>query len=124
VTLLEEAVVHRDFRAVLGDDLGAHGGEVTFCALAAVDDLLSPVQLDLGDVGALEKIGEEAHELRTLRLRQGVPVAAEERRAISLKSKISSAISRTACRRSRALPSPLRAGFSSVLTTRSMAPLS
>src|SRR5499425_804718 len=77
VTLLEEAVVHRDFRAVLGDDLGAHGGEITFCALAAVDDLLSPVQLDLGDVGALEEIGEEAHELRTLRLRQGLPVAAE-----------------------------------------------
>ena len=74
--MLEETVVHRHLGAVLGDDLGAHSGEVTIHALAAVDDLLAAVQLDLGDVGALEKVAEEPHEFRALGLRQRQPVAA------------------------------------------------
>ena len=42
-----------------------------------IDDLLTAVQLDLGDVGALEQVGEEPDELRPLRLREGLPVAAQ-----------------------------------------------
>src|SRR5262245_39447046 len=49
---------------------------------------------------------------------------ARDRRAISWKSKMSLAIFLTARRRSSALSGPLRAGSSSVFTTRSIAPLS
>ena len=52
-------------------------GEIALDPLAVVDDLLPAVQLDLGDVRALEEIGEQPHELRALRLRQGLPVAAQ-----------------------------------------------
>src|SRR5712691_8211957 len=77
VAALEEAVVHRHLGAVLDDDVGADGGEVAVHALAAVQDLLSPVELDPGDVGALEEVTEEPHEFRALGLGQRLPVTAE-----------------------------------------------
>jgi hypothetical protein len=73
----EEPVVDGHLCAVLGDDLGAHDGEVAIRALAVVDDLLAPVQLDLRDVGALEEVTEEPDELTALRRGQRLPVAAE-----------------------------------------------
>src|SRR6266568_4271568 len=77
VAMPEEPVGDRYLGAVLGDDLGAHGGKVAIHALAAVDDLLAAVQLDLGDVGALEEVAEEPHEIRALSLPQRQPVAAK-----------------------------------------------
>src|SRR5437879_5267139 len=69
----EEAVVRRHLDAVLGDDFGADGSEVAAHALAAVHDLLAAVELDLGNVGALEEVTEEPHEFRALGLRQRLP---------------------------------------------------
>ena len=77
VAVLEETVVHRHLGAVLGDDLGADGGEGAIQALAAIDNLFATVELNLGEVGALEEVLEEADEFRVLGLRQRQPVAAE-----------------------------------------------
>src|SRR5262249_41675970 len=68
VTAPEEMVVHGHLRAVLCDDPGADSRKIPVYALAAVEDLLACIQLDLGDVGALEEVGKEPDELRPLRL--------------------------------------------------------
>src|SRR5262245_57967153 len=47
-------VVDRDLGALLGDELGAHDGAFPLDGLADVLDLLTTVELDLRDVGALE----------------------------------------------------------------------
>src|SRR2546426_8883378 len=64
-----------DVGAFLGGELGAHGRLVAVDRLPHIGDLLAAVGLDLGDVGPLEKVGEELDELLALRRRPLGPVA-------------------------------------------------
>src|SRR5262249_32460544 len=54
----DQPIVHGDLGALLGDDARADDGLLHVDALADVDDLLSAVELDPGDVRALEEIAE------------------------------------------------------------------
>src|SRR5512132_2693257 len=77
VALAQHAVLDRHLGALPGDDLAPHGGVIALDGVADVLDLLAAVQLDLGDVRALEQIAEEPHELVPLGRGAGRPVTAE-----------------------------------------------
>src|SRR5262249_1886648 len=68
VTVPEEMVVHGHLCAVLGDDLCADSRKIPVHALTGLADLLASIQLDLGDVGAVEEVGKDRDDLRPLRL--------------------------------------------------------
>src|SRR5437870_4099009 len=70
----EHPVVDRDLGALLGDELGADDRTLALDGFADVLDLLTAVELDLPDVGALEEIREEADELVALGLAPWRPV--------------------------------------------------
>src|SRR5438876_766315 len=75
VAALERPVVHRDVAAFLGGELGAHGRLVAVDRLPHIGDLLAAVGLDPGDVGPLQKVGEQLDELLALRRRPLGPMA-------------------------------------------------
>src|SRR5919198_2847372 len=77
LALLEHPVLDRDLAAGLREQLARDHGRLAVDLVADVLDLLAAVQLDLGDVRALEQIAEELHELVALLLRAGRPVATE-----------------------------------------------
>src|SRR5207245_1189280 len=70
----EHPVVDRDLGALLGDELGADDRTLALDGFADVLDLLTAVERDLPDVGALEEIREEADELVALGLAPWRPV--------------------------------------------------
>src|SRR3989441_12801541 len=68
------SIVDGNLRALLGDDLGAHGRQLALGRLAGVADLLAGVQLELGHVRALHEVGEQFDEFFLLGRRAPVPV--------------------------------------------------
>src|SRR3989441_7770784 len=74
---LEHLRFDRYLGALLGDDLGAHNRVIAVDQFARILDLLAAVEVDLRDIGALEEIGEELHELLSFRRRPLLPVNAE-----------------------------------------------
>src|SRR5438128_5834713 len=75
VAALEHPVIDRDLRPLFGRDLRLDGRLVAVDRLPHIGDLLAAVELDLGDVGPLEEIGEELNKLLPLRRRPRGPVA-------------------------------------------------
>src|SRR5215468_6219754 len=77
IALVEKAIVDGHLRRLLGHDLRVHRSHVALDRLPHIVDLLAAVLLDLADIGALEEIGEELHELLLLILVELLPVPAE-----------------------------------------------
>src|SRR2546425_10328083 len=72
-----EPVIERDLAAAIREDLRPHRGVARVDRFPEVRDVLARVRLDPGDVGALEQVGEERHELGPLIGRACGPVARE-----------------------------------------------
>src|SRR3989442_8716630 len=72
-----EPVIERDLAAAIREDLRPHRGVARVDRFPEVRDVLARVRLDPGDVGALEQVGEERHELGPLIGRACGPVAGE-----------------------------------------------
>src|SRR5262245_3782798 len=78
VTGRMHAVVDGNLGPGFRNDLRAHGGPIAVERLTDVlDAIAARVSLDLADVGALEKVGEELHELVALGGGAALPVAAQ-----------------------------------------------
>src|SRR5258705_6251496 len=72
-----EPVAQRDLRGASGDDLRAHGGELAVHRLPEIDDALPGVVLEPGQIGALQEVTEQRHELFSLGGRAVAPVPGE-----------------------------------------------
>src|SRR5437763_3543795 len=73
----EHAVLYGDLGTAPSDDLGLHDRPIAHGVVAHERDLLAAVGLEPGDVGALEEVAEELHELLALAHRARVPVTPE-----------------------------------------------
>src|SRR2546425_1421572 len=70
----QHPVLHRDLAALPGHDTGADDRQLAVHRLAGEGDPLAVVELDLGDVGALEEVTEEPDDLPALGRRARLPV--------------------------------------------------
>src|SRR5262245_35933323 len=77
VALLTHLRLDGHLGALARQHLRAHGRVLAVDRLVRVVQLLAPVEVDLRDVGALEKVGEHLDELLLFRARTSVPVLAE-----------------------------------------------
>src|SRR5207253_5369926 len=73
----EHPVVDRDLRPLLGRDRHLDGRLVAVDRFPHVGDLFPAVELGLGDIGALEEVGEELEELIPLGRHPRGPVACQ-----------------------------------------------
>src|SRR5439155_18071957 len=73
----QEPVIHRDLGGAARHDLAMYRRVATVHARGGINDPLTGELLDAGDVGPLEEIGEQAHELGLLLGRSAVPVMGE-----------------------------------------------
>src|SRR5262245_15846640 len=70
-------VIDVELAALPGEEARLHGGHAVVDAVAEIGDALALVELDLGEIGVLEHVGEELDELLALGRRALGPVAGQ-----------------------------------------------